>query len=81
LRAVLREHEISSRCVKYQICLILVLLFPAHRARIKAAAIAAGLSVIVSREVDLGEVAELAISGPVIAVGRPADSLPWNALS
>jgi len=48
---------------------------------VKATAIAAGLPVIDSRKVDLGEVAELAIRGPMIAVGRPADLPPWNALS
>ena len=48
---------------------------------VKAAAIAAGLPVIDSRKVDLGKVAELAIRGPMIAVGRPADPPPWNALS
>ena len=48
---------------------------------VKTAAIAAGLPVIDSRKVDLGKVAELAIRGPMIAVGRPADPLPWNALS
>ncbi len=48
---------------------------------VKAAAIAAGLLVIDSRKVDLGKVAELAIGGPMIAVGRPADPPPWNALS
>jgi hypothetical protein len=47
---------------------------------VKAAAIA-GLPVIDSRKVDLGKVAELAICGPMIAVGRPADPPPWNALS
>jgi hypothetical protein len=48
---------------------------------VKAAAIAAGLLVIDSRKVDLDKVAELAIRGPMIAVGRPADPPPWNALS
>jgi len=48
---------------------------------VKAAAIAAGLPVIDSRKVDLGKVAELAIRGPMIAVGRPADPPPWHALS
>ncbi|WBK02264.1 hypothetical protein [Methylocystis parvus] len=33
-----------------------------------------------SRKVDLGKVAQLAIHGPMIAVGRPADPLPWDAL-
>jgi len=48
---------------------------------VKTAAIAAGLPVIDSRKVDLGKVAELAIRGPMIAVGRAADPAPWNALS
>jgi hypothetical protein len=48
---------------------------------VKAAAIAAGLPVIDCRNVDLGKVAELAIRGLMIAVDRPADPLPWNALS
>jgi hypothetical protein len=48
---------------------------------VKAAAIAAGLPVIDSRKVDLGKVADLAIRGPMIAVGRPADPPPWKALS
>ena len=43
---------------------------------VKAAAIAAGLPVVDSRNVDLGKVAELAIRGPMIAVGRPADPRP-----
>jgi hypothetical protein len=49
--------------------------------KVKAAATAAGLPVIDSREADLGKVAELVIRGPMIAVGRPADPPPWNALS
>jgi len=48
---------------------------------VKAAAIAAGLPVIDSRNVDLGKVAELANRGPMVAVGRPADPLPWDPLS
>jgi hypothetical protein len=48
---------------------------------VKAAAIVAGLPVIDSRKIDFGKVAELAIRGAMIAVGRPADPLPWNALS
>jgi hypothetical protein len=48
---------------------------------VKAAAIAADLPVIDSRKVDLGKVVELATRGPMIAVGPPADPLPWNALS
>lgn len=48
---------------------------------VKAAASAAGLPVIDSRKVEFGKVAELAIRGPMIAVGRPADPPPWGALS
>lgn len=48
---------------------------------VKAAAIAAGLPVIDSRMVDFGKVAELAVRGPIIAVGKPADPPPWRALS
>jgi hypothetical protein len=48
---------------------------------VKAAAITAGLPVIDSRKVDFGKVAELSIRGPMIAVGRPADPPPWEALS
>jgi hypothetical protein len=48
---------------------------------VKAAAIAAGLPVIDNPKVDFGEVAELAIRGPMIAVGRPADPPPRDALS
>jgi len=48
---------------------------------VKAAAIAPGLPVIDSRGVDLGQVAELAIRGPMTAVGRLPDPAPWSALS
>jgi hypothetical protein len=48
---------------------------------VKAAAIAAGLPVIDSRMVDFGKVADLAIRGPMIAIGKPADPPPWRALS
>lgn len=48
---------------------------------VKAAAIAAGLPVIDSRMVDFGKVADLAVRGPMIAVGKPADPPPWRALS
>ncbi len=34
-----------------------------------------------SRCVDFDKVANLAIRGPMVAVGRPADPMPWNALS
>lgn len=48
---------------------------------VKAAAVAAGLPVIDSRKVDFGKVADLAIRGPITAVGRSADPPPWGALS
>ncbi|GLI95567.1 hypothetical protein [Methylocystis echinoides] len=48
---------------------------------VKAAAIAAGLPVIDSRKVDFSKVAELAIGGPIITVGQPADPPPWDPLS
>jgi hypothetical protein len=48
---------------------------------VKAAAVAAGLPVIDSRMIDFGKVADLALRGPMIAVGKPADPPPWRALS
>ncbi|PJR12788.1 hypothetical protein [Sinorhizobium meliloti] len=48
---------------------------------VKAEAIAAGLPVYDSRNVDFGAVAKLACSGPMIAVGRSPDPKPWNALT
>lgn len=48
---------------------------------IKPQAIAAGLPVIDSRPVDFDDVAKLAISGPMIAVGRNSDLEPWHAFS
>lgn len=48
---------------------------------VKAAAIAAGLPVIDSRMIDFGKVADLALRGPMIAIGKPADPPPWRALS
>lgn len=48
---------------------------------VKTAAIAAGLPVIDSRDVDFSKVAELAIRGPMVAVGREADPPPWRSLS
>ncbi len=48
---------------------------------VKDAAIAARLPVIDSRKIDFAKVAELALGGPMIAVGKPADPPPWNALS
>ncbi len=48
---------------------------------VKDAAVAAGLPVIDSRMVDFGKVADLALRGPMIAVGKLADPPPWRALS
>ncbi len=48
---------------------------------VKAEAIAAGLPVYDSRNLDLGIVAKLACSGPMIAVGRAPDPEPWDSLS
>nr|CCD32156.1 Conserved hypothetical protein [Methylocystis sp. SC2] len=50
-------------------------------APVKAAAIAAGLPVIDRRMIDFGKVADLAIRGPMIAIGKLADPPPWRALS
>lgn len=49
--------------------------------QIKAQAIAAGLPVIDSRGIAFDAVAKLAISGPMVAVGRKPDPSPWHALS
>jgi len=48
---------------------------------VKAACIARGLPVIDSRAVPFEAVVELAVSGPMIAVGRAPDPSPWHALS
>lgn len=48
---------------------------------VKAEAIAAGLPLYDSRNLDFGVVAKLACSGPMIAVGRDPDPEPWNSLS
>ncbi|MBA3942911.1 MAG: hypothetical protein C0520_17055 [Sphingopyxis sp.] len=48
---------------------------------VKAAPIAAGLPGIDSRKVNVGKVADLALRGPMIAVGKPPDPPPWRALS
>jgi hypothetical protein len=48
---------------------------------VKKAAIAAGLPVIDSRNVAFEKVAKLAISGPMVATGRPADPSPWHSMS
>ena len=48
---------------------------------IKAACIAAGLPVLDSRMVPFDTVADLAIKGPMIAVGEEASPAPWGAFS
>jgi hypothetical protein len=48
---------------------------------IKAACIARGLPVIDSREVAFDVVFQLAVRGPMIAVGRPPDPAPWHAFA
>lgn len=48
---------------------------------VKTAAIAAGLPVYDSRNLDFDVVAKLACGGPMIAVGRAPDPEPWNSLS
>ncbi|WP_206079194.1 hypothetical protein [Allomesorhizobium camelthorni] len=48
---------------------------------IKAQSIAAGLPVIDSRLVDLGAALQLAVNGPLVAVGREPDPAPWHGLS
>lgn len=47
----------------------------------KEACIARSLPVIDNRNVPYGALARIVISGPMIAVGRPADPPPWRALS
>lgn len=48
---------------------------------IKAACIAAGLPVIDSRGLPFEVVYDLAVRGPMVAVGEPADPPPWDAFS
>lgn len=48
---------------------------------IKAQSIAAGLPVIDSRYVDFGAALQLAVNGPLVAVGREPDPTPWHSLS
>lgn len=50
------------------------------RDAIKAQSIAAGLPVIDSRLVDLGAALQLAVNGPLLAVGREPDPAPWHSL-
>lgn len=47
----------------------------------RAACIAAGLPVIDSREVSFERVCELAIRGPMVAVGEEPSAPPYHALS
>jgi len=47
---------------------------------IKAACLAAGLPVIDGRTVAFGPLYALVVEAPMIAVGKPADPLPWNSL-
>lgn len=47
----------------------------------KAACVTAGLPVIDTRSADFGAAARVAISGAMVAVGRPPDPAPWHALS
>ncbi|MGG5889989.1 hypothetical protein ACLF3G_22905 [Falsiroseomonas sp. HC035] len=48
---------------------------------IKAACIAARLPVIDSRGLEFEVVCDLAVRGPMVAVGEPASALPWGAFS
>lgn len=48
---------------------------------IKAACIAAGLTVIDSREVPFEAVAKLAAGGSMVAVGEEPDASPWHAFA
>ena len=52
-----------------------------HPEKVKAEAIAAGLPVIDSREVPFDAVYDLAVRGPMIAVGEPPGDPPYPALS
>jgi hypothetical protein len=48
---------------------------------IKSQCIAAGLPVIDSSSVELDIVLELALGGPLVAVGREPEPAPWHGLS
>lgn len=48
---------------------------------IKAQSIAAGPPVIDSRLVERGAALQLAVNGPLVAVGREPDYAPWHSLS
>ena len=47
----------------------------------KEACIGRGLPVIDNRNVPYGALARIVISGPMVAVGGPAEPPPWHALS
>jgi len=48
---------------------------------IKTACVTAGLPVIDSRGLAFEVVCDLAVRGPMVAVGEPASPLPWSAFS
>jgi len=48
---------------------------------IKAACLATGVPVIDGRTVAFGPLYALVVEAPRVAVGKPADPLPWNSLS
>ena len=52
-----------------------------HEERIKAEAIAAGLPVIDSRSVPFNRVKDLAVRGPMVAVGEPPSPPPYHAFA
>jgi hypothetical protein len=52
-----------------------------HEERIKAEAIAAGLPVIDSRSVPFDQVLDLAVRGPMVAVGEPPSPPPYHAFA
>jgi hypothetical protein len=52
-----------------------------HEERIKAEAIAAGLPVIDSRSVPFDRVRDLAVRGPMVAVGEPPSPPPYHAFT
>jgi len=48
---------------------------------IKAACLAAGLPVVDARKATFGPLYALVVEAPRVAVGKPADPLPWHSLS
>ena len=52
-----------------------------HEERIKAEAIAAGLPLIDSRSVPFDLVLDLALRGPMVAVGEPPSPPPYHAFA